>query len=181
MAVVIDGRLRQCDRPERVLSAPVDEEVASFVGTDTRLPGRVVSSLDGIALVEVGQGQIEAASTVGPGRAVLCCLRPEDVTLWSTGSPPPGPRSPGGLPHEAAAGAEDDRGVHLVSSARNQLAGHVRRIVPQGPLARVTVDCGVTLVAAITRASAADMGLVEGSRVVATFKASAVHLIPLAG
>ena len=44
----------------------------------------------------------------------------------------------------------------------------------------VSVDIGTTLVASITRASAADLGLVEGAAVLATFKASAVHLIPLA-
>jgi molybdate transport system ATP-binding protein len=53
-------------------------------------------------------------------------------------------------------------------------------MVTQGSLVRVSVDIGTTLVASITRASAADLGLVEGAAVLATFKASAVHLIPLA-
>ena len=48
-----------------------------------------------------------------------------------------------------------------------------------GMLVRVRVDCGIPLVASITRASAEDMGLAAGGRVIATFKASAVHLIPL--
>ena len=76
MAVVVEGQLRQCDAPERVLSAPLDGEVAAFVGAETRLPGRVVSTHEGIALVDVGQCQIEAVSAVEPGRSVLCCLRP---------------------------------------------------------------------------------------------------------
>jgi molybdopterin-binding protein len=46
---------------------------------------------------------------------------------------------------------------------------------------RVSIDCGTTLVASITRASAVEMGLADGAPVLATFKASAVHLIPLAG
>jgi molybdopterin-binding protein len=68
----------------------------------------------------------------------------------------------------------------VASSARNQVRGRVSRMVTQGSLVRVSVDIGTTLVASITRASAADLGLVEGAAVLATFKASAVHLIPLA-
>ncbi len=170
IAVVIRGRLHQCDRPELVLRAPVDPDVAAFVGTETRLAGRVVETRGEIAIVEVGGGRIEAASTVLPGRRVLCCLRPEDVTLWA----PDGV----GAVDTARAGSETTR-ARLVTSARNQARGAVSRLVAQGPLVRVTVDCGFPLVAAITRASATEMGLVEGSPVVATFKASAVHLIPL--
>jgi len=181
MAVVVAGRLRQRDVPERVLSAPLDEDVATFVGAETRLPGRVVSAHEGVALVDVGGCQIEAVSALGPGRAVLCCLRPEDVTLWSGNalrllageasrplSGSPGTSAPGPLPR-------------VVSSARNQLPGSVSRIVAQGSLVRVSVHCGVPLVASITRASAEDMGLAAGGSVIVTFKASAVHLIPLAG
>ncbi len=161
MAVMVAGRIRQVDTPERVLAAPVDEDVAAFVGTETRLPGRIVSSEEGLAVVEVGGSQVEAVSALPPGRAVLCCLRPEDVTLWSA-SPQPSL-------------------TMAVSSARNRLTGRVARIVAQGSLVRVSIDCGATLVATISRASAADMGLEEGATVLATFKASAVHLIPLAG
>ncbi len=161
MAVMVAGRIRQVDTPERVLASPFDEDVAAFVGAETRLAGRVVSSEEGVAVVDVGGSQVEAVSALPPGRAVLCCLRPEDVTLWSV--------DPGAVP------------TKVVSSARNQLTGRVSRMVGQGSLVRVSIDCGAPLVASITRASAADMGLAEGATVLATFKASAVHLIPLAG
>jgi len=179
MAVVVEGQLRQCDAPERVLSAPLDGDVAAFVGAETRLPGRVVSTHEGIALVDVGQCQIEAVSAVQPGRSVLCCLRPEDVTLWSIDGRGSGTgevrRRLSGSPGDSAAEAP----ARFVSSARNQLPGRVSRTVSQGSLMRVSIDCGIPLVASITRASAADMALEEGASVVATFKASAVHLIPL--
>jgi molybdopterin-binding protein len=45
-------------------------------------------------------------------------------------------------------------------------------------LVRVVLDCGFLLVALITRASVLDLDLSEGKLVTATFKASAVHLIP---
>ena len=181
MAVVVEGRLRQRDVPERVLSAPFDEDVAAFVGAETRLPGRVVSARAGVAMVDVGGCQIEAVSAVGPGRAVLCCLRPEDVTLWSgvVGASPAGEVSGpvSGSPGTSATGSLP----RVVSSARNQLPGHISRMVAQGSLVRVTIDCGIPLVASITRASAEEMGLAPGGRVLVTFKATAVHLIPLAG
>jgi molybdopterin-binding protein len=165
VAVLLEGRLRQCDHPERVLAAPVDGDVAAFVGVETRVHGRVVEARDGLAVVEAAGHHLEAVSSVGPGRAVLFCLRPEDVTLWSDDHPDPGDRPGSGS---------------ALSSARNRLPGRVSRITPSGPLVRVSVDCGVPLVALITRASADEMGLAVGRPVVATFKATAAHLIPLA-
>ena len=178
MAVVVDGRLRQIDTPGRVLAAPVDEAVAAFVGAETRLPGRVAAMQDGIALVDVGSCRIEAVSELPPGRAVLCCLRPEDVTLWSVDGPAAEPGEP--RPGRAASTApgEAPRAGRIASSARNQLPGRVTRMVPQGSLVRVSLDAGIPMVASITRASVTDMRLAEGDPVLVTFKASAVHLIP---
>ena len=155
LAVLLDGRLRQVGPPEAVLAAPVDAEVAAFVGTDTRIPGRVVASDGGLATIDAAGHRIEAVSPLGPGARVLCCLRPEDITVWADPAAEQG-------------------------SARNRLPGRVIRLVPDGPLVRVTLDCGVPVVATITRASAGEMGLVEGDPAVATFKAAAVHLIHLA-
>jgi molybdopterin-binding protein len=158
VAVLLEGRLRQVGTPERVFNAPADEAVAAFVGVETVIPGRVVSSSEGVLLVDTGlplRGglQMEAVGDAGTGRAVLLCLRPEDVTLWSQDGSPS-------------------------SSARNRLAGRVVRTTPQGPLVRVVVDCsGVPLVALVTRASARELDLQEGVPVTASFKASAVHLI----
>jgi molybdopterin-binding protein len=42
---------------------------------------------------------------------------------------------------------------------------------------RVVVDCGFPLVALITKQSLEDLGLKVGDEAVASFKASAVHLI----
>ena len=171
-AVLLEGRLRQCDRPERVLAAPVDGDVAAFVGVETRVHGRVVEARDGLAMVEAAGHHLEAVSSVGPGRTVLFCVRPEDVTLWSGDHL-------GDLHDVIGPGDRPGSGAAL-SSARNRLPGRVSRVTPSGPLVRVSVDCGVPLVALITRASADEMGLAVGRPVVATFKASAAHLIPIA-
>ena len=64
------------------------------------------------------------------------------------------------------------------SSARNRLTGKIETIYPQGALMRVVVNCGFPLMVLITRTSAREMRLEQGSQVAASFKASAVHLIP---
>src|SRR3989304_7854046 len=64
------------------------------------------------------------------------------------------------------------------TSARNRLSAVVRRVVNTGPQVRVELDAGFPLVALITKQSLEELGLAEGSPVVASFKATAVHLIP---
>jgi tungstate transport system ATP-binding protein len=64
----------------------------------------------------------------------------------------------------------------LHSSARNQLESIVRSHISEGGIYKVTLDCGVPLVAAITKASWDEMGLKEGEQVYAVFKASAVRV-----
>ncbi len=181
LAVLLDGRIRQEGAPETVLAAPVDDEVAAFVGTETRMAGQVVAGGDGLVTVAVGSHRIDAVSTLEPGCRVLCCLRPEDVTIWAdpvTGSAPAQHGLAGAPASLADKGPGADPGH--ASSARNHLPGRITRLTPDGPLIRVTVDCGVPVIASITRESAADLQLAVGRAVIATFKATAVHLIPRA-
>lgn len=154
VAVMLDGHIRQVGDPQAVFSAPADEGVAAFVGVETVIPGKVLSSQDGQVTVEAYGLHLEAVSDLPPRREVLFCLRPEDVTLFPAGAAP------------------------ITSSARNRLSGRIVRMAPQGPLVRVEVDCGFPLMAIITRASAREMELAEGLPVAAAFKATAVHLIP---
>ncbi|MGH3589298.1 MAG: TOBE domain-containing protein, partial [Pseudonocardia sp.] len=59
-------------------------------------------------------------------------------------------------------------------SARNRWAGTVRSVVPHGAAARVHLDAGVALLADVTPASAARLGLVPGREVWAAVKATEV-------
>jgi tungstate transport system ATP-binding protein len=153
VAVILEGSLRQVGAPHTVFSAPSDPQVAAFVGVETVIAGQVVANREGHLIVQAGDLRLEAIGEVATGRGVLLCLRPEDVTLWpENGSPQ--------------------------SSARNRVNGRILRIVPQGALVRVVVDCGFNVVALITRTSYQEMELVAGRSVTVAFKASAVHLIP---
>ena len=156
VAVLLGGRLRQCGTPDEVFTAPADREVAAFVGVETVLSGKVAAAQDGLLTVDVMGYRLEAVGEVSPGRPVLVCLRPEDITL---------------LPQSL-----ESKGV---SSARNRLSGRILRCIPQGgALVRVVVDCGFPVVALVTRLSAQEMGLEPDVPVMASFKASAIHLIP---
>lgn len=153
VAVLLGGVLRQVGRPQDVFTAPSDGEVASFVGVETVISGRVSGSQNGQVIVQANGLTLEAVGDIPIGRQVLFCLRPEDITLSKSIE------------------------TH-VSSARNHVNGRITRITPSGPLVRVVIDCGLPVVALITRGSAYDMKLEEGQPVTATFKATAVHLIP---
>jgi molybdopterin-binding protein len=154
VGVLMDGHLLQLDRPEAVFSAPINEQVAAFVGMETVLPAVIEAQQEGIAAVRVNDLTLEAVSPLPAGRAVLFCLRPEDVTLLA------------------------ERGEAPTSSARNRLKGEVRQVGAWGTQVRVVVECGFPLVALVTRRSAMELGLEPGKKVTVSFKASVVYLIP---
>jgi ABC-type sulfate/molybdate transport systems ATPase subunit len=56
LAILLDGRVRQCDVPERVMASPADADVAALMATETRVRGRVVTSEDGLLVVDTGTG-----------------------------------------------------------------------------------------------------------------------------
>jgi tungstate transport system ATP-binding protein len=150
VAVLIDGRIRQQGAPSEIFGSPADEEVAAFVGVETIFEADVIERRDGIVALRAGPHRIEAVDAGEMARA-LVCLRPEDVSI--------------GPPSEEA------------SSARNHIAGRVRRITPSGASVRVELECGFRIVAQITRRSLEELRLDAGMDVVASFKATAVHLI----
>ena len=153
VAVLIGGTIRQLGTPGEVFNYPVDEEVAGFVEAGNILPGQVISQNGGLAVITTGGREIEAVSELPAGTRVTVCLRHEDVTLSLPAAEMP------------------------ATSARNRFAGKVTRVFPLGSQARVTLDCGFPLTALITGRSLEGMGLREGQEVLASFKASSIHLI----
>jgi tungstate transport system ATP-binding protein len=152
VAVLLGGVLRQVGRPQEVFASPSDAEVATFVGVETVIAGKVKASTSGQVIVEANGLSLEAVGDIPVGTQVYYCMRPEDITL-SFSKPA------------------------SVTSARNQLNGSILQMTPSGPLVRVVVDCGFPVVALITRGSANEMKLAEGQPIIASFKATAVHLI----
>src|SRR5439155_8557833 len=127
LIVLADGRVRQTGPVLDVFRRPADLVVARTVGVESVLPARVVASANGLVELDVDGVRLRAVDreSAGGTRDVFACIRGEDVALQRA----------------AAAGA----------SARNRLAGRIVGIESEGPLERVTVDCGFPLVALITR------------------------------
>ncbi len=126
--------------------------MARSVGTENVVPARIVGREDGLVHVEVGGARVLA---VDPGHVegeVFACIRAEEVLL--------------------------ERAPDAVTSARNQLSGTVTAMSLEGPLVRVTLDCGFRLVALVTRPGAEQVGLAVGGSAVALVKAPAIRLVP---
>jgi tungstate transport system ATP-binding protein len=152
IAILLEGRVRQVGSPDAVFGTPADTGVASFVGVETVLPARVREVADDITRLDVAGHLVEVTALPPAGdRAPLLLVAPGDVVV--------------SLAREAG-------------SARNHFAARVVRLEPIGRAMRVMLDCGFPLVAHVTRASARELGLAAGAEVVASFKATAPHLLP---
>ena len=154
IGVMMNGELIQVGIPGDIFYAPSDLRVARFVGVENIFKGRITANEGGLAQISVNGHSLEAVSDHCTGEEVHAFIRPEEVTISL--QPPSG-------------------------SARNAFSGGVKLIALSGPIARVEIDCGLTLVALITKRSAEDLGLRADQQVHASFKATAVHVISHAG
>ena len=153
VAVIVGGRVRQVGQISDVFSRPADAEIAASLGIEAVLPARVIGSSGGVIEVAVGDVTLHVAERepMAPGTGVYACVRAEDVTLET--------RAPG------------------QASTRNHLAARVVSIASEGPIDRVTLNCGFALDALITRRSREELGLTAGTSVTAAIKATSVHLV----
>ncbi len=152
IAVMHAGAIVQSGSPAEVVNAPASELVASCVGMETVLEGAVARSAGGEIVVPVAGREIHALADASAGERVYCCIRPENVTVETA----------------------DRSGT---TSARNVFPARVTSIAPVGPYLKVKLDCGFPLVASVTAESFATLGLARGAAVVASFKATAIHVI----
>ncbi|HJT88684.1 MAG TPA: ABC transporter ATP-binding protein [Bryobacteraceae bacterium] len=154
MAVIVDGRIRQAGPVPEVFRKPADSQVAESVGVENLLPATIVSRASGLLTLEVGAARLQCLDS-GESGAVLACIRAEDVAI--------------------------SRDSQQHSSVRNRIPARVRSVSPEGPLARVELDCGFPVVALVTSQSAADMALKPGDAVHAIVKTTSVYLTPASG
>jgi molybdate transport system ATP-binding protein len=154
VAVVIGGRVRQVGLAGDVFGRPTDAAIAAALGIEAVLAARIAGSPGGVIELSVGDVTLHAAERepIAAGTAVYACVRAEDVALEM--------RAPG------------------QASTRNHLAARVVSIVAEGPIERVTLDCGFALDALVTRRSREEMNLQPGSQVTAAIKATSIHLVP---
>jgi len=152
IAVMNNGKILQIGSPDEVMNHPVDEFVASFVGIETILVGKVVRKNIGTLVMSVFGQEIEAIGEANLGESMVFCIRPENVTL----------------------------SIHLSreeTSARNVLLGKIIKITSLGLYRKVHLDCGFPLVSYVTNQSLEELSLAEGKEVKVSFKATAVTVI----
>jgi tungstate transport system ATP-binding protein len=152
IAVMNEGKILQIGSPEEVMNYPENEFVASFVGVETILTGRVIKRNGGTFVASVSGQEIEAVGDAHSGETVLLCIRPENVTLSTH-------------PSEGA------------TSARNVFRGRVEKVISLGLYQKVQINCGFLLVAYVTHHSLENLSLQEGREVAASFKATAIHVV----
>jgi molybdate transport system ATP-binding protein len=157
LVVMVDGRVRQAGPVAEVFTRPADLDVARAVGVENVVPSRVVDRRDGLVTLDANGVRLSGVDPGGPlGVQAYACIQAGDVVL--------------------------ERGeAHGGSSVRNHLAGRVTTLAAEGPVVRVTVDCGFPLRAVITRVGSEELRLRDGEPVTAAVKATAVHVVTRAG
>jgi len=150
IGVLMNGTILQTGNPDDIFGLPQSRELAEFVGVENILNGVIVDKDDNLVTIDVNGSLIQAISSYGIGEEVHALIKPEEVTLAQ---------------HKEA------------SSARNNFAGRIEKIIPAGPVSRVKVACGFPLFSVVTRKSAEDLSLAAGKQVYATFKATVIHVI----
>lgn len=151
IVVMEHGKIVQSGTPSSVYSQPANEFVATFVGMENIFSGTVREADNGLFSVSFAGRTMEIMGDAVPEESVVICIRPEHVVISLT-------------PPEAA------------TSTRNNFPCTVSKVVQLGLFAKVYLDCGFSLVAAVTNQSCENLALRSGKHVYASFKATAVHV-----
>jgi tungstate transport system ATP-binding protein len=152
LGVMNAGEILQTGSPDEVMNHPVNEFVASLVGVENLLQGRVTKENQGSFVASVSGQDIEAMGTMKSGDPVTLCIRPENVIL-------------------------SDLASGTLAGRRNSYPANVLRITPMGPYHKVQLNCGFPLVTYATGHSISALSIKQGSEVLASFDSTVVHVI----
>lgn len=153
VAVINEGSILQKGKTENVFNKPINEFVANFLGVETILYGKITSKRDGLCIVNINNQKLEVVSDLEKGENVIACIRPENVTLFKYSLKTP------------------------LSSARNSFVATIKDISSYGLVYRVVMDCGFNLTSFITRESLERLNLKIGEKIIASIKATSIHLL----
>lgn len=147
IAVMMNGEVVQVGTPHDIFNKPLNEDIADFVGVENILEGEIRKNRDGIAIIDLGDIELNAISDYGEGE-VKIFVRPEDILISKK---------------------------MQESSARNNIRGRIVKMTYFGALVHLQLDNG--LIAFVTKLSAEDLELKIGEEVYASFKATSVHVV----
>ena len=152
LGVMGTGEILQSGSPEEVMNRPVNEFVASLVGVENILHGRVTGKNEGSFTVSLSGQTIEAIGAMETGDQVILCIRPENVILSNIASGNP------------------------VGSG-NTFPANVERITAMGPYQKVELNCGFPLVTYVRGHTLSALSIKQGTEVLASFDARSIHVI----
>jgi len=152
LGVMNAGEILQTGSPDAVMNHPANEFVASLVGVENLLHGRVTNKNESSFIASVSGQDIEATGLMESGVQVILCIRPENVTISDI----------------ASGGAV---------GTRNTFPANVDRITPMGPYQKVQLNCGFPLVTYVTSHVLSALSIKQGTEVLASFDVLAVHAI----
>jgi molybdopterin-binding protein len=178
VAILLDaGRVLQYGAPEEVFRRPASPYVAEFLGAENVLAGVARTMGGGMPEWAVRDSTGEGARERDGRWRAIEFRTAGGLLVHAVGDAPDGPGHAVIRAEEVVLACAGTAGAAGPTSARNRFAGRVAEIAALGALTRVTLDIdGTPLVAALTTRSAQELGLTEGTDVIATFKAMAVHL-----
>jgi len=147
IAVMVAGEIVQTGKVEDVFSAPATPEVSKLVGQETLVEGVVEEADNGLLRISAHGQTIYAFGSQKKGQRVVLSFRPEEVIL-----------------------AEEKP----ATSIRNWFYGVVREVRLLDRVMLVVIDCGFRLKAYVSKAALEELKLVEGRKIWAGIKASAL-------
>jgi tungstate transport system ATP-binding protein len=152
IAVLTDGRMLQTGAKDEVFARPATEKVASIVGIENRLRGRVEEANKDSSRVRIGDAFVIVPAKIPVGTTLLLCMRAEDLSLSRADTRPNGVR---------------------------RLRGTVAEITPGLHQLRCTVACaGFDLIVALAPQACSGGALRNGIVVNVCFDPANVHVIP---
>lgn len=151
MVVMHQGSIVQSGTTTEVMNRPVNEFVATFVGMENVFSGSIIASEQGLLTLSIGKEVVHLLGDGLPGERVTLCIHPEHVMLSS-------------------------QNPESQISARNVFLCKIVRIIPFGLHHKVYLECGFSLVAAVTAQALSELDLKISDMVYVMFKAAAVHL-----
>jgi tungstate transport system ATP-binding protein len=153
IAVMIEGRIAQVGAPREVFQSPRSRAIASFVGIENILRGRILSKGDDLTEVEVNGQTILSKRVVTDGTDdVDVLIRGEDIDLLRE-EPPDHPR--------------------------NVFPGMITSIESNGPHVGMKVDCGgFSLMVRMTARLAAEREFDTDMPAYVAFRPRVVHVLP---
>lgn len=149
IAVVENNTIAQCGSHDEVFHHPRSSFIANFVGIRNFFAGELSGISDGIRRFYMNGVVINILSDQLSGKGYVI-IRSEDIIL---------------------------SGESLESSAANSLQGIITAIEPAKNGFEVNIDCGVSLIALVSKESVQRLALETGKAIWAGFKASAVRFV----